>query len=77
MKFRKNYLLISIISLTASVTGHSAHSNHTENATEAGSSGFSTLLAGYPDTTVYIALAEITLGLTVWFAAFWHFYNTS
>lgn len=77
MRNSVNYLIISILLFVSNTVAHSEHANHTENATSSGQSAASSLMSGYPDSTVLIGIAELTVGVSLAAIAIWHFKKTS
>lgn len=77
MRKRVNHLIISITLFISGAMAHSEHANHTENSTSSAQSAASSLISGYPDSTILLGVAELGIGILLAAAAFWHFKNTS
>ena len=57
----------------SSAMAHSAHSNHSQNTTTSSQSGATSMISGYPESTVLIVVGELGLGLLLIGLAVWHF----
>jgi hypothetical protein len=77
MKKYLNTVLISLSLFVSDAMAHTGHPEHVENASGSGNSTLVSLMSGYPDSTIFVAVAELGIGLLLLAVAVLHFKKTN